>query len=81
MTVYVDDSLITATVGRLSSRWSHLFADSERELHQFAALLGLRVDWYQPHGRHWHYDVTEGKRLRAIQLGARPVTWREAAQI
>jgi hypothetical protein len=29
----------------------------------------------------WHYDVTAGKRLRAIQLGAVPVTWRELAEI
>ena len=84
MTVYVDDSLITATVGRLTSQWSHLFADSEAELHAFAGRLGLRRDWYQPDkhgGGHWHYDVTSGKRLRAIQLGAQAVSWREAVDI
>jgi len=84
VTVYVDDSLITAKVGRLESQWSHLFADSQTELHAFAERLGLQRDWYQPDkhgGGLWHYDVTARKRLRAIQLGAQPVTWREAVDI
>lgn len=96
MTVYVDDAAITATVGRITARWSHLIADDRDELHSFAARLGLRRGWFQdpltktrgvrptPGSRaaeNWHYDVTAGKRLRAIQLGARPVTWRELTEI
>jgi hypothetical protein len=82
MSVYVDDARIGARVGRLSARWSHLFADTPDELHAFAARLGLRRAWFQdkPHGR-WHYDVTDSKRTQAIRLGATPVTWREAVQI
>ena len=84
MTVYVDDSRIEATVGRYRSRWSHLFSDSATydELHAFAARLGLRRSWFQhkpPRGPrsfdYSHYDLTEGKRERAIQLGATPVSW------
>lgn len=37
MTVYVDDFLIPARLGCLNARWSHLFADTEEELHAFAA--------------------------------------------
>ncbi len=81
MTVYVDDSAIPATVGAHSSRWCHLFADTRAELHDFADVLGLRRDWFQDAPTTWHYDVTEGKRMRAIQLGARAVTWREGAEI
>jgi len=88
MTVYVDDSLIPATVNRISSRWSHLFADTQDELHTFAQSIGLRRSWFQPGkpfagqpSRLWHYDVTEGKRLQAIAAGARPVAWRDAVQI
>jgi Protein of unknown function (DUF4031) len=89
MTVYVDDSGIPATVGRHTSRWSHLFADSPDELHEFAGRLGLRRSYFQPGrprgdgtpSRHWHYDVTSGKRMRAIQLGAVPVGWRESVRI
>jgi hypothetical protein len=88
MAVYVDDSNIQATVpnGRVqhTSRWSHLFADTQEELHEFAEKLGLRRSYFQggpEHGRLWHYDVTEGKRWQAIRLGAQPVSWRESVEI
>ena len=94
MTVYVDDSGIPAAVtnhatGRTHrSRWSHLMADTEEELHIFAKRLGLRREWYQEpknldgsKSDRWHYDVTAPKRLRAIQLGAKQITWRESVEI
>ena len=84
MAVYVDNANIPARVanGRVvhDSRWSHLFADTQEELHQFAAQLGLRRSYFQP-GRprsdgspspHWHFDLTVGKRQQAIRLGASP---------
>src|SRR6476646_10485315 len=87
MAVYVDDSNIQATIpdgrARHTSQWSHLFADTQEELHEFAERLGLRRSYFQP-GKprgdgspspHWHYDVTAGKRQQAIRLGAQPVTW------
>lgn len=89
MTVYVDDSHIPARVGRLNARWSHLFADTQDELHAFAASIGLKRSWFQPGkprpdgtpSHLWHYDVTDSKREQAIHAGAQPVTWREAAEI
>lgn len=95
MTVYVDDARIPARVGRLESRWSHLFGDTTDELHAFAQQLGLRRSWFQdpvksgkPKARpgsraaqNWHYDVTEGKRRQAVALGAVEVGWREAVAI
>jgi hypothetical protein len=93
MAVYVDDAAIPATVPngqvRHTSQWSHLFADTQEELHEFAARLGLRRSYFQP-GKprgdgspspHWHYDVTAGKRQQALRLGAQPVTWRDAPRI
>lgn len=76
MTVYVDDMRMAARVGRLTARWSHLVADSDDELHAFAAQLGLRRSWAQYEGT-WksHYDVTESKRRQAIRLGARPIAY------
>lgn len=77
MTVYVDDAAIAATVGRVTSRWSHLIADDRDELHAFASRLGLLRAWFQdpltktggirpaPGSRaaaNWHCDVTAGKR-------------------
>ena len=93
MAVYIDDDTIPATVpnGRVqhTSRWSHLFADTQEELREFAERLGLRRSYFQP-GRprgdgspspRWHYDVTAGKRQQAIRLGAQAVSWRDSAQI
>lgn len=93
MTVYIDDARIPATVAngrtRHASRWSHLFADTEAELHEFAARLGLRRSYFQPTrprgdgqpSPFWHYDLTEGKRRQAVRLGAREVPWRQAPAI
>lgn len=71
MTVYVDDMRMKARVGRLDARWSHLMADTDTELHAFAARIGLRRSWAQYPGT-WksHYDVTDSKRAQAIAAGA-----------
>jgi hypothetical protein len=42
MTVFVDDMRRPARVGRITADWSHLYADSDDELHAFAARLGLK---------------------------------------
>lgn len=74
MTVYVDDMKRPARVGRLNAVWSHLLADTDDELHDFAAKLGLRRAWHQHPGTPLsHYDVTEPKRQQAIKLGAIPI--------
>ncbi len=80
MAVYVDDWRQRARLGPITSRWSHLIADGEDELHRFAERLGLRRAWFQFDHRHphrGHYDVPEHVRRRAIELGAEAVTWRE----
>jgi hypothetical protein len=55
-------------------RWAHLVSDeSYDELHEFAARLGLRREWFQGD----HYDVHADGRERAIELGATPVDSRD----
>jgi hypothetical protein len=81
MAVYVDDAHIPAKVGNLDRCWSHLMADTPEELHVFAAQLGLKRSWFQDHKPFWHYDVTDGMRQRALALGAKPITAREAVQL
>ena len=96
MTVYVDDFGISATVHNpatgqdITDRWSHLIADTQEELHRFAAgKLGLRRSYFQPgrprgDGRpspFWHYDLTSGKRWQAIRHGAVAVTSQEMNRI
>jgi len=56
----------------------HLMADEEAELHAFAKRMGLNKDWYQPHPRHPHYDLTTGRmRRKAVYMGAVVVPDRE----
>lgn len=99
MTVYVDDANIQASVQNGSrthtSKWCHLIADTEDELHEFAARLGMRRSWFQqPKGigslplkpesrkaQNWHYDLTAPKRAMAVRLGAVEVTSREMGAI
>lgn len=91
MTVYVDHAAIPAQVGRTSGRWSHLTADTTSELHAFAARLGLQRAWFQTCRNqrmcppttcpHWHYDVTESMRAKALRLGAQPIGPQELAEI
>ena len=84
LTVYVDDWRQPATVRDRADRWSHLLADDPAELHAMAAALGIPPRGYQHHRRSAalnHYDLPEALRLRAIELGAVPVTWREMARL
>jgi uncharacterized protein DUF4031 len=73
--------MIPARVGRITSRWSHMTADTKEELIAFAERIGLKAAWFQTCKRsarcrppercvHWHFDVTEGKRLQALAAGA-----------
>jgi hypothetical protein len=66
----------------MSDPWFGLTADTEAELHAFAARLGLTRVMFQPAkpdgpqqaSATGHYDVTEGERDRAVALGAQPIT-------
>jgi hypothetical protein len=89
MTVYVDNFRCPATIGRIRGRWSHLTASTPDELHEFAARLGQRREWFQDRCKHaacptyegvcvhFHYDVVDGKRTDAIRLGAVAIDLRE----
>jgi hypothetical protein len=82
--VYLDDWRQPARLGPVDDRWSHLVADDEDELHDFAARLGMRREWYQhkpsrPHQA--HYDLPERRRPDALALGAVPVSWRDLGRM
>ncbi len=94
MAVYVDELRSYATENikeparRYGKQWCHLTADSEEELHAFAARLGLRREWYQPgppnrRPWHWflsHYDLTPNKRALAVRQGAVEVRLRDLVE-
>lgn len=73
MTVYVDD--MRARYGRMIM--CHMAADSEAELHEMAAAIGVARRHYQGD----HYDVCLQMRARAIALGAVAITRRELVRI
>ncbi len=59
---------------------SHMIADTETELHQFAAILGINHKYFQPKSFP-HYDVSQSKREAALRLGAKLVDDSELVQI
>jgi len=66
MTVYVDD--MRAPYRRMIM--CHMIADTEPELHQMAARIGVARRWYQRD----HYDICLTKRALAVKYGAVEVT-------
>ena len=91
MSVYVDDMALKADVQNgnrtIKGVWTHLVADSEAELHQFALQLGLKRAYcqYRRSGLtgkpNCHYDLTQSKVKQALQLGATRITTKEALQV
>lgn len=77
MTVYVDD--MAARYGRMIM--CHMLSDSDEELHEMAAKIGVARRWWQsPHNTSGsHYDIALSKRVLAVQFGAREITRRQAA--
>lgn len=83
MTIYVDNMFMSARVGRHRSRWCHLITDASdlRELHDFAVSIGLKRTYFQDIPGHPHYDVTEGRRRRAVEAGAVEIDFRDISEI
>jgi len=72
----------TARVPSRGREWCHLTADTTAELHEFAARLGIpRRGFHSNQERPWkdHYDLPESMRALAVELGATPISRREAA--
>ena len=67
MAVYVDK---LRDWGWKLGKSCHMIADTNEELHAFAASIGLKRTWFQPSSSGPHYDLTEGKRAQAVEKGA-----------
>lgn len=82
VSVYIDDAYIPARVGRITSLWCHLTADSSEELLAFARKIGLKPQWIQYAGT-WkeHFDLTETRRLKAVELGAIEISYRQTVHL
>ena len=68
MAVYVDGS--ENQFGRMIM--CHMIGDTVAELHEFAASLGLKREWFQPRSRP-HYDLSKTRRAAALKAGATPL--------
>ena len=81
--IYVDElqyaPVVRGRAAKHGHRWCHLWCDSgdEEDLHAIAKKLGLKLEWYQQHRVQDHYDLTPGKRIKAVLLGACQITARE----
>lgn len=54
----------------------HMIADSTRELMEFAVMIGLRPEWFQPKSSP-HFDLTKEAREEAVRRGAVELERRE----
>jgi hypothetical protein len=54
-----------------------MLADTPEELHAMADAIGSKREWFQGD----HYDVPLFRRAKAVQLGAKEITTREAVVI
>lgn len=74
MTVYVDElkeyPLGTVKGAPRARYWCHMWADDVEELHEFAAKIGMRREWFQDHRVIPHYDLVKLRRAFAVKLGA-----------
>jgi hypothetical protein len=74
VTVYVDD-MFKAPMGQFGRmKMSRMMADNDDELHAMADLIGVDRQHFQHTPSGDHYDISKGKRARAIEAGAIEIT-------
>ena len=76
MPVYVDS---LCNYGWKYGSSCHLVADTLEELHEFAAKIGMKRQWFQDDKRLPHYDLTAKRRSSALRYGAIEITFRQLA--
>lgn len=63
-------------------KMSHLIADSQKELLEFADKIGVARKWIQEMDTpREHFDICFSKRKKAVELGAIEISMRELARI
>lgn len=82
MTVMVDELKVWPHAKRPFREGScHLTTNGPiDELHTFAASIGMKRAWFQPHLLAPHYDLTPARRVAALAKGAVEVSAREQAR-
>jgi len=76
--VYVDN--MKAKYGRMIM--CHMLADTTEELLKMADRIGVKRKWIQKPGTHLeHFDICLQMRSKAVEYGAKEITWRQAGQM
>jgi hypothetical protein len=76
--VYIDN--FNAKFGRMTM--CHMIADTTEELLEMADKIGVNRKWIQnPGTRLEHFDICLTKKKKAVELGAKEITWREMGTI
>ncbi len=55
----------------------HMLADTPEELHAMADKIGVSRRWFQGMASFPHYDISKGKRAKAVGFGAVEITRRD----
>jgi len=85
--VYIDDMYdfkkYGTDIGRFGRmKMSHMMADTTEELISMATKIGVNPKWIQNAGTsREHFDVCMSKRKKAIQFGAKEISWRELGEM
>lgn len=68
MSVYIDAMVDhKKRIGPAGPLWCHMIADSLNELHQMAAIIGLKRSWFQEKSSFPHYDIGS-QRMRDLAV-------------
>lgn len=76
--IYIDN--MNAPYGRM--KMCHMIADSTDELLTMVDKIGVQRKWIQyPGTLNEHFDICIQKKVRALDYGAKEITWREYAKM
>jgi hypothetical protein len=76
--VYIDN--FNAPFGRM--KMCHMIADTSEELLAMVDKIGVARKWIQYPGTHKeHFDICLSKKAKAVEYGAKEITWREFGEI
>lgn len=80
--VYVDNMHQHKIGNYRGMKMSHMIADTTEELLDMATKIGVDHKWIQYQGTaREHFDICLSKRKKAVSLGAKEITWKEAGRI
>lgn len=77
--IYVDRAVYKRPNGRVL--YAHMTATTLRELHEFAASIGIKRCWFHSHHSHAHYDINSTQRDIAVNSGAVEVTSKQLLRL